>query len=97
MFTLHRIPQSTGQAPETKAPPTKLIVLCAFDRDQEGLLQPAFEPREMPDERRAVSTAREMARRHVGVITWSRTANPSIGEYGPSEVLFQAGEVPDLD
>ena len=97
MFTLHRMTPSTGQAPEPKAPPTKLIVLCAFDRDEEGTLQPAFEPREMPDERRAVVTAKEMAKRHTGVITWSREANPAIGEYGPSEVLFQAGEMPDLD
>src|SRR4051812_3566053 len=97
MFTLHRMPQSTGQVPEAKALPARLIVLCAFDRDDEGSLQPAFEPREIPDERRAVLTAKEMARRHAGVITWSREANPAVGEYGPSEVLFRAGDVPDLD
>ena len=59
MFTLHRMTPSTGQAPEPKAPPTKLIVLCAFDRDEEGTLQAAFGPREMPDERRAVMTAND--------------------------------------
>jgi hypothetical protein len=74
-----------------------LIVLMAFDRDDEGTLQPVFEPREMPDERRAVNAAREMAQRHAGVITWRREANPSIGEYGPAEILYQAGDVPDLD
>ena len=88
--------QSTGTVPQIKLP-DKLIVLCAFDRDADGQLLQAFEPREMPDERRAVARAREMAHRHAGVITWSRTANPAIGEYGPSEVLFQAGDVPDLD
>jgi hypothetical protein len=52
----------------------RLIVLVAFDRDEEGVLQAAFEPREMPDERRAITTARDMARRHEGVIAWSREA-----------------------
>lgn len=96
MFTLHRMPQSTGVLPEPKLP-SKLVVLCAFDRDEEGALQPAFEPREMPDERRAVTLAREMSHRHVGVITWSREANPSIGEFGAPTILFQAGDVPEMD
>lgn len=96
MFTLHRMPQSTGVLPEPKLQ-AKLIVLCAFDRDGEGVLQPAFEPREMPDERRAITRARELSHHHAGVITWSREANPSAGEYGPSVVLFQSGDVPDLD
>jgi hypothetical protein len=85
-----------GQLPVPKLP-NELIVLCAFDRDDEGTLHPAFEPREMPDERRAVNTAREMARRHAGVITWRREANLAEGEYGPPEILFQDGEVPDMD
>ncbi len=85
-----------GQLPEPKVA-TKLIVLCAFDRDEDGVLHAAFEPREMPDERRAISTARDMARRHVGVIAWMRSANPAVGEYGPSEVLYQPGEIPDVD
>ena len=85
-----------GQLPEPKLA-SKLIVLMAFDRDEDGTLQAAFEPREMPDERRAISTAREMARHHVGVIAWMREANPAVGEYGPSEVLYQDGEIPDMD
>jgi hypothetical protein len=58
---------STGQLPVPKLG-QKLVVLMAFDRDEEGALQPAFEPRQMPDERRAIQTAKEMATRHVGVI-----------------------------
>jgi len=96
MGAVYRMPQSTGVIPEPRLA-AKLIVLCAFDRDEEGALQPAFEPREMPDERRAVSLAREMSHRHAGVITWSREADKKLGEYGPSEVLFQSGDVPDLD
>lgn len=94
---LYRMPQQpTGQLPVPKLP-DKLIVLMAFDRDDEGVLQPAFEPREMPDERRAVSTARLLSHSHAGVITWKRDANPAIGEFGPPEVLFQHGDVPDMD
>lgn len=97
MFTLHRMPQhSTGVLPQPKLP-SKLIVLWAFDRDEDGALQPAFEAREMPDERRAVAAAKLLSHQHAGVVTWSREANPATGEYGPSEVLFQHGAVPDLD
>lgn len=76
---------------------TDLIVLMAFDRDDEGVLQPVFEPREMPDERRAIATARMLSHAHAGVITWRREANLAEGEYGPPEVLYQAGDVPDMD
>jgi hypothetical protein len=88
---------SNGQLPEPKAPKTKLVVLMAFDKGQDGELVPAFEAREMPDERRAVNTARELARRHAGVIAWMRDANPAIGEFGPPEELYRAGEIPDMD
>ena len=87
---------SVGQLPEPK-PKTKLIVLMAFDRGDDGELLPAFEPREMPDERRAISAAKDLALRHPGVITWSRDAKPNVGEYGEPVVLYQNGDVPDLD
>ena len=85
----------SGQLPV--AVPTKLIVLMAFDRDDEGNLQPAFEAREMPDEERAVRTAKDMAKRHVGVIAWSRPARPDIGEFGEPTELWRAGDIPDMD
>lgn len=95
---MYRQPLTTpGTAPEPKADKTKLIVLLAFDRGDDGELLPSFEPREMPDERRAVQTAREMATRHPGVITWSRDANLREGEFGPPVVLFQSGDVPELE
>jgi hypothetical protein len=77
--------------------PTKLIVLLAFDRSEDGELLPSFEPREMRDEGTAIRTAKEMARRHVGVIAWSRSADLLLGEFGPPVVLYQEGDVPDLD
>jgi len=86
-----------GQLPEQKTGKVKLIVLMAFDKGEDGELVPAFEAREMPDERRAIQTAKELSRRHDGVIAWSRDANPSLGEFGVSEELFRDGEIPDLD
>jgi hypothetical protein len=84
-----------GQIPLMK--PTALIVVMAFDRDEEGELRPAFKPREMQTEERAVRTAKEMATRHAGVIAWARSARPDEGEFGEPVVLFRHGSVPDLD
>lgn len=96
MFSEHVIwkaPLTTpGQLPEAKEGVKRLVVLVAFDKDEEtGELLPAFEAREMPDERRAVMAAKEMSRRHAGVITWSREADLKLGEYGWSEFLFSRG------
>jgi hypothetical protein len=96
LATVINFKASTNRLPEAKLP-GKLIVLCAFDKDDDGNLRSAFEPREMPDERRAMATARLLSLSHVGVITWKREVNVAVGEYGPSEIIYQAGEVPDLD
>ncbi|WP_375451063.1 hypothetical protein [uncultured Devosia sp.] len=82
---------------EAESKPTRLIVLLAFDRSEDGELSPAFEPREMRDEGTAIRTAKEMAQRHVGVIAWSRSADLVMGEFGPPVVLYQHGDVPDLE
>ncbi|MBZ9892308.1 hypothetical protein LB559_30725 [Mesorhizobium sp. BR1-1-3] len=81
--------------PQQKAP--KLIVVTAFDRDESGDLQPAFGPAEQQSEDRAIRTAKALATKHVGVIAWSREANPAIGEYGEPTTLFVGGEVPDME
>ncbi|MHB1173215.1 MAG: hypothetical protein ACYCZY_12135 [Lacisediminihabitans sp.] len=75
----------------------KLIVIAAFDRDEEGELVPAFEPREMQDERRAKQAAFELKDRHAGVVAWVRTADIAMGDYGPPEVLAIYGDVPAMD
>ena len=75
----------------------KLIVMAAFNEDDEGNLVPAFDPREFNDGARAKREAQMIASKHAGVIAWQRTADPSIGEYGPPEVLFQQGKIPDMD
>jgi hypothetical protein len=81
--------------PPPKMP--KLIVVAAFDRGEDGELFAVYGPAEEQNEDRAVRTARALATKHVGVIAWSRDANPAIGEYGPPTTLFQSGEVPDME
>ena len=51
----------------------------------------------MLSEERAVSLAKEMATYHAGVITWTRSVRPDEGIFGEPEVLFQHGDVPELD
>lgn len=87
---------STGHVlPERKMP--KLIVVAAFNRDEEGDLKPAFDPRQMQSEDAAIRLAKMIESEHAGVIAWSREANPAIGEYGEPTILYQAGEVPDME
>lgn len=75
----------------------KLIVLAAFNKSEEGELVPAFDPWQVDTEDRAKREGRLIADQHVGVVAWSREADPAIGEYGPPVVIFQSGEVPELE
>ncbi len=75
----------------------KLMVLAAFDKDDEGNLVQAFDPRQVDTEERAKRDARSTAVKHAGVVAWSREADLNIGEYGPPVVLLQAGEIPELE
>lgn len=75
----------------------KLVVLAAFNRDDEGNLLPAFEPREMRDEGQAKQQAALMKDRHAGVIAWVRDADPNLGEFGPPTILAQYGDVPEME
>ncbi len=63
----------TGTLPQTKK--TKLVVLAAFDKGEDGELLPAFEPREMPSEERAVREAKAMAT-HPAVVEYHGRARP---------------------
>lgn len=75
----------------------KLVVLAAFNKTDDGDLVPAFEPRQVDTEERAVREAKLLAGSHAGVMAWSRDADPALGEFGPPTILFQAGELPDLE
>lgn len=97
LITAPRPAGSAAVEPEPKAPPSTLIVMWAFDKNDEGEMMPAFEPREMPDERRAIVAAKLAAAMHEAAIAWKRVARPDRGEFGEPEILFQYGPVPDLD
>lgn len=71
----------------------KLIVLAAFDENDEGELLPAFEPREMQTEERATYMAKILSLKHKTVVAWSRDADPSKGEFGEARVLFPKGRI----
>lgn len=71
--------------------------MTAFDRHEEGELQTAFSPAEQQSKDRAIRIAKDLARKHAGVIAWTREARPNVGEYGEPTVLYQHGEVPDME
>ncbi|WP_404928132.1 hypothetical protein [Phyllobacterium calauticae] len=77
--------------------PAKLIVVMAFDRSDNGDLIPAFEAVQFDSEERALRSGKNLAGQHIGVLAWAREAQPDIGEYGPPTVLFQSGEVPEME
>jgi len=79
--------------------PTKLIVYLAFVRDEEGELQPAFEAREAQSESAAKQQARILwsSGKYVGAIAWWRSADLTNGEFGDPVILFQEGDVPDME
>jgi hypothetical protein len=84
---------------EKPTAPTKLIVTLAFVRDEEGELRPAFEPREAQSEGAAKQQARLLwsSGNYAGVLAWWRSADLVNGEFGDPIVLFQEGDVPDMD
>lgn len=81
----------------SQSKPSKSIVVAAFDQNDDGEFVAAFGPAERQSEDRAVRLAESLSRKHAGVIAWSRDADPNIGEYGPPTILFQNGEVPEME
>lgn len=77
---------------------TRLIVVVAFSRADNGAIVPVYDPMQFSSEEDAVRMARYLAAEHAGVLAWSREELTGIGDYGPSTVLFQSGStVPDLE
>ncbi len=81
--------------PQQKQP--RLIVVAAFDRNDDGELVPACDAQQQQSEERAIRLAKGLAGKHAGVIAWSRDADPRLGEYGPPTTLFVAGDVPEME
>ena len=80
--------------PNQKMP--KLVVVMAFDLDDDGVLQVVFGPAEQQSEERAIRTAKALAPKHAGVIAYSMDVDEESGDYGTPRVLFESGEVPEL-
>ena len=74
-----------------------LIFLAVFDWSVVGKLTPAPCSRLFDTVENALQEAKLIADRHAGVMVWTRLADPYLGEYGPPKVLFQSGNVPDLE
>lgn len=79
--------------------PSKLIVYLAFVRDGKGELRSAFEAREAQSEAAAKQQARILwsSGKYAGVIAWWRSADLQNGEFGDPVVLYQQGEVPEME
>lgn len=63
-----------------------------FRRNEEGDLV-ALEPVESQTSNVAISKARILAAANVGAIAFSRSGDPSLGEFNDAKVLWQSGEV----
>lgn len=75
----------------------KLIVMAAFNENEEGELIPAFDPKQYDSEERATREAKMLRDEYAGVIAWSRDADPALGEFGPPTVLYQYGKIPEME
>ena len=75
--------------------PVTYHVVIAFDRDAEGDLKPG-EAREVLSPIVAERRARALALEHAGALAFSRTGDPTTGEFQDAVILSQFGEV-DLD
>ena len=75
--------------------PVTLSCRVAFDRDEEGDLQPG-EAQEIMSPVVAERRARALALEHAGALAFSRTGNPATGDFQDAVILAQFGEV-DLD
>src|SRR3977135_407649 len=77
----------------TTMPSHFLHVVQAFE-EREGAIVP-LQPEVCPSAGSARALAARLAQNHVGVIAWSRSGDPDLGEWGPPEVLARTGVIPD--
>jgi hypothetical protein len=74
-------------------PSHTLHVVQAFEQRDGGIVP--VEPKACPSAASARALAGRLAQTHVGVIAWSRTGDPELGDWGPPEVLVRTGVIPD--
>jgi hypothetical protein len=70
-----------------------LHVVQAFE-ERDGAIVPV-QPKVCPSAGSARALAARLAQTHVGVIAWSRTGDPDLGDWDPPEVLVRTGVIPD--
>ena len=69
-------------------------VALPFGRSEEGDLV-AGEPKECQSEHGARTTAARLAEANAGAIAFSRTGDPSAGEFDTAKVIARFGDTPD--
>lgn len=74
-------------------PPNTLHVVQAFEERDGGVVP--VEPKACPSAASARALASRLAQTHLGVIAWSRTGDPDLGDWGPPEVLVRTGVIPE--
>ena len=84
------------QAEEDRLMSVTYFVAMPFNRDGDGELV-AGEAQERQSAGGAESAARRMAETAAGAVAFSRTGDPSTGEFDDSVVLRQFGEVPSIE
>jgi hypothetical protein len=70
-----------------------LHVVQAFEERDGGIVP--VQPKVCPSAGSARALAVRLAPTHAGVIAWSRTGDPDLGEWGPPEVPVRTGMIPD--
>lgn len=78
---------------------TRLIVsffFVAFQEDDHGQAVATSEPTQVASQEDAVRFAK-LEPTSIGVVAWSRRAEPAIGEIGPPVVVYNAGKIGDFD
>lgn len=70
------------------------FVVWGFQLGKNGVLI-ADEPREAQSIEQCLSAARRLAERCAGVIAFSRSGDPAIGDWGDAVVLWRNGIVPE--
>lgn len=68
-------------------------VVQAFDQREDGIV--AAEPKTCPSAASARALAARLASKHAGVIAWSRTGDPELGDWEPAVELVRTGTIPD--
>ena len=75
----------------------RLIVVVAFSSADSDELVQTYDPMQFDTPEGAVRKARYLTAECAGVLAWSREVQPDIAAYGPPTVLFQSGEVPEME